>query len=334
MARSNSSQPADSYYTVIKGKKYDRRMLELAEGLTSGRGDGRISIADAKNLLRVVKDANSYSATEKLTMEYIRKHYKFTKEGDEFFRSEIRKWAANNSAGKKSKEPKAPKPAAKKSTEAAPVAAAPAGQTMSEPQPAPPVASGGKKSSAMMQILLGLLLLIAAAVIFYFVAYKSGCAKTENNPPVISEPAATPAPAPATAQVPATAEAQAAAVTPSVPTPAFKDYVEKVRLGFVAEKTELTPETLKALDELAEKMKSENINLRITGHTCSLGPKSLNQLISEKRANLVKEALVARGVAADRLQTVGVADSEPAGDNRTVPGRALNRRVTFNVIQE
>lgn len=80
---------ADSYYTVIKGKKYDRRMLELAEGLTSGRGDGRISIADAKNLLRVVKDSNNYSTTEKLTMEYIRKHYKFTKEGDEFFRNEI-----------------------------------------------------------------------------------------------------------------------------------------------------------------------------------------------------------------------------------------------------
>ncbi|AFM12434.1 OmpA family protein [Turneriella parva] len=334
MTRSNSSQAGDSYYTVIKGKKYDRRMLELAEGLTSGRGDGRISIADAKNLLRVVKDANNYSATEKLTMEYIRKHYKFTKEGDEFFRSEIRKWAANKSAGKKTKAAKAPKPSAKKSAEAAPIAVAPTAQSTSEPQSAAPAVSGGKKSSAIMQILLGLLLLIAAAVIFYFIAYKSGCAKTENNPPVTSEPSTTPAPAPAATPVPAEAAPQPAAATPSAPTPAFKDYVEKVRLGFVAEKTELTPETLKALDELAEKMKSENSHLRITGHTCSLGPKSLNQLISEKRANLVKEALVARGIAADRLETRGVADTEPAGDNKTVPGRALNRRVTFNVIQK
>ena len=107
MARQSSSQATDSYYTVIRGKKYDRRMLELAEGLTSGRGDGRISIADAKNLLRVVKDSNNYSATEKLTMEYIRKHYKFTKEGDEFFRNEIRKWAAKKGSGKPAKPAKA-----------------------------------------------------------------------------------------------------------------------------------------------------------------------------------------------------------------------------------
>ena len=50
---------AESYYLVIRGKKYDRRMVELADGLTSGRGDGRISINDAKNLLRLVKDSNT-----------------------------------------------------------------------------------------------------------------------------------------------------------------------------------------------------------------------------------------------------------------------------------
>lgn len=333
MARSKAAQPSDSYYTVIKGKKYDRRMLELAEGLTSGRGDGRISIADAKNLLRVVKDANNYSATEKLTMEYIRKHYKFTKEGDEFFRSEIRKWAANKSAGKKAKPVKAAKAVAKKESEAAqPVAvkqAEPSRISAAEPAPA-----SGKKSSAILQILLGLLLLIAAAIIFYFIAYKSGCAKTENNTPVTAEPA--PAPVAAETAVPASVTPAPAAIPaqPIAATPAFKEYVEKVRLGFVAEKTELTPETLKALDELTEKMKAESVSVRITGHTCSLGPKSLNQLISEKRASLVKEALVARGIAAERIETRGVADSEPAGDNKTVPGRAINRRVTFNVIEK
>ncbi|HNL54224.1 MAG TPA: hypothetical protein PKI36_07405, partial [Turneriella sp.] len=66
MARAKESTPSDSYYVVIRGKKYDRRMVELADGLTQGRGDGRISINDAKNLLRVVKDANNYSDTEKL----------------------------------------------------------------------------------------------------------------------------------------------------------------------------------------------------------------------------------------------------------------------------
>jgi hypothetical protein len=46
-------------------------------------------------------------------MEYIRKHYKFTKEGDEFFRNEIRKWAAKKTTGKKSKPVKETKTSSK-----------------------------------------------------------------------------------------------------------------------------------------------------------------------------------------------------------------------------
>jgi len=323
---------ADSYYTVIRGKKYDRRMLELAEGLTSGRGDGRISIADAKNLLRVVKDSNNYSATEKLTMEYIRKHYKFTKEGDEFFRNEIRKWAAKKTTTKKSKPVKETKATAKVLPPAAEVAPQQPQQTR-EALPVQPTQNTANKSSAIRQILFGLLVLIAAAVLFYFIAYKSSCAKPPVNPLEPNSPV-TAEPAPSQPAAAATAPAETQKPVAAAPSAAFNDYVQKIRLGFVAEKTELTPETLKALDELAEKMKTENANLRVTGHTCSLGPKSLNQLISEKRAQLVKAALVARGIAADRIETRGLADSEPAGDNKTVFGRALNRRVTFNVIQK
>ena len=324
---------ADSYYTVIKGKKYDRRMLELAEGLTSGRGDGRISIADAKNLLRVVKDSNNYSTTEKLTMEYIRKHYKFTKEGDEFFRNEIRKWAAKKTTGKKSKPVKETKTSSKALPPAAAEVAPQQPQQTGEALPAQPTDSKRSKTSAIRQILFGLLVLIAAAVLFYFIAYKSSCARTPTTAPEPTLPVTT-EPAPSQPVAAATTPAETQKPVAAAPSASFNEYVQKIRLGFVAEKTELTPETLKALDELAEKMKTENASLRVTGHTCSLGPKSLNQLISEKRAQLVKEALVARGIAADRIETRGLADTEPAGDNKTVPGRALNRRVTFNLIQK
>lgn len=82
------------YYKTIKGKKYDAELLSLADGMTRGKGDGRISLSDAKKILKTVKDSNTYSDVEKATMAYIRDNYKFTPESDKWFRTEIRKWAA------------------------------------------------------------------------------------------------------------------------------------------------------------------------------------------------------------------------------------------------
>ena len=337
MARQSAG---DSYYTIIRGKKYDRRMLELAEGLTSGRGDGRISINDAKNLLRVVKDANNYSPTEKATMEYIRRHFKFTKEGDEYFRNEIRKWAA--SKGKKKATAKSKKAGA---DEAAPAAAMAVGTAVSSASAAMPTTSGGEskpQGSALKTILIALILLAAIAAAFYFFVYKSGCAPSRPAAnevvPVTSQPP-TPAPAApaATSTPPASAPAPVAA-KPATPEPKgevaadVKAYVEKARVLFVAEKTVLSPTSEKALDELAAKLKGSSAKLQITGHTCSLGPKELNQKISEKRANVVKDALVARGVSAAQIETRGVGDTQPVGDNKTVAGRVANRRVVFKLL--
>jgi hypothetical protein len=110
------------YYKTINGKNYDGELLELAEKSVAGKGDGRISLEDAKALLAAVKDSNSYTEVEKETMEYIRENYMFTAEADEWFRKEIRSWAAQRGAAskkkatskKKSSSPK--KPAAKKKT--------------------------------------------------------------------------------------------------------------------------------------------------------------------------------------------------------------------------
>ncbi|WP_406600542.1 OmpA family protein [Leptospira sanjuanensis] len=84
----------ENYYVTIKGRKYDRELIKLAEEFTSGKRDGRISVNDAKQLLKAVKDNNSYTDIEKHTIEYIRENYKFTEKSDEWFRTEIRKWAA------------------------------------------------------------------------------------------------------------------------------------------------------------------------------------------------------------------------------------------------
>ena len=84
-----------AYYKTIDGKKYDGELIELAEKLTSGGGDGRISKEDAAQLLDAVKDGNSYTDIEKDTMSYIRDNFKWTEAADDWFRIEIRKWAAS-----------------------------------------------------------------------------------------------------------------------------------------------------------------------------------------------------------------------------------------------
>lgn len=82
------------HYIEINGKQYDRKIIELAEESVKGRGDGRISLDDAQKLLAAVKDGDTYTDIEKATVEYVRENYKFTPEADEWFRTEIRKWAA------------------------------------------------------------------------------------------------------------------------------------------------------------------------------------------------------------------------------------------------
>lgn len=82
------------YYKTIDGEKYDGELIELADKLTAGAGDGRISKADAGELLEAVKDGANYTDIEKATIKYIRENYNWTDAADEWFRTEIRKWAA------------------------------------------------------------------------------------------------------------------------------------------------------------------------------------------------------------------------------------------------
>lgn len=71
----------------------DEKLLALAkEAVKTG---GVISMAEAKTLFTAVKDGGKYTETEKTTMAHVREHFKWTPEADEWFRTEVRKWAAS-----------------------------------------------------------------------------------------------------------------------------------------------------------------------------------------------------------------------------------------------
>uniref|UniRef100_UPI0035673667 OmpA family protein n=1 Tax=Lutibacter sp. TaxID=1925666 RepID=UPI0035673667 len=64
----------------------------------------------------------------------------------------------------------------------------------------------------------------------------------------------------------------------------------------------------------------------IAGHTDSVGSTKSNQLLSQSRADAVRDYLISNGINADRLTTVGYGESMPIDSNVTRSGRANNRR--------
>jgi outer membrane protein OmpA-like peptidoglycan-associated protein len=73
------------------------------------------------------------------------------------------------------------------------------------------------------------------------------------------------------------------------------------------------------------------VKVLIIGHTDSVGSESSNQTLSENRANSVRTWLINRGIAANRLRAVGRGELQPRATNDTPEGRALNRRIEFEI---
>jgi hypothetical protein len=78
-----------SYYRSIDGVKYDSGLLDRAEALTNGRGDGRISEKDAEALLSDAMDGGKITRIERRTLEYILLNYKCTDKGVEFLEGHL-----------------------------------------------------------------------------------------------------------------------------------------------------------------------------------------------------------------------------------------------------
>lgn len=163
-----------------------------------------------------------------------------------------------------------------------------------------------------------------------------------DEPPEV-EPEPEPAPEPEPEPAPAPEPEPAPAPEPAPPVPeAWKTFMEEkpVRIegtNFVAGSAKLKLEASKDLmKEVVEFVgKHPDARLEVIGYTDSIGSEESNNKLSLARAKSVKKYLVDTGIAADRITVRGEGSANPVGDNKTIEGRAQNRRVEIrSVVKE
>lgn len=87
--------------------------------------------------------------------------------------------------------------------------------------------------------------------------------------------------------------------------------------------------TLRDLANNLERYPDELVD--VEGHTDSTGTEEHNQILSEHRANSVRDFLVENGVPSASVTAVGYGESRPKATNSTPEGRQLNRRVEIHI---
>jgi outer membrane protein OmpA-like peptidoglycan-associated protein len=107
------------------------------------------------------------------------------------------------------------------------------------------------------------------------------------------------------------------------------------KIFFEYNKAVIQPLSYELLQEIAGVIQDHpNVTkIRIEGHTDSDGSESYNQKLSQQRAKAVANFLVEVGVDQRRLESVGYGESEPVDTNKTLEGRAANRRVEFEILE-
>ncbi len=106
-------------------------------------------------------------------------------------------------------------------------------------------------------------------------------------------------------------------------------------INFEFDSARLTTSSESTLDRIAESLKAQtDFRVEVAGHTDSVGNADYNEELSRQRAESVRQYLLDRGVAADRVSARGYGELDPIASNETESGRAMNRRVEFRVTEK
>ncbi|MGE3840312.1 MAG: OmpA family protein [Vicinamibacterales bacterium] len=97
----------------------------------------------------------------------------------------------------------------------------------------------------------------------------------------------------------------------------------------------LSPEARAEIDGLVQQLTSaaRNVWIEVEGHTDAVGPQVFNQQLGLERAEAVRAYLHEQhGVPLHKINVVSYGETKPVAPNTTREGRAMNRRVTVQVV--
>ena len=102
---------------------------------------------------------------------------------------------------------------------------------------------------------------------------------------------------------------------------------------FATDSSDLNPQFFDVLRSVGKVVKEfDQTVVEVAGHTDSTGAESYNQTLSERRAGTVSMYLQSRGVAEQRMITLGLGEAMPIADNSHDIGRQANRRVEITMV--
>lgn len=103
-------------------------------------------------------------------------------------------------------------------------------------------------------------------------------------------------------------------------------------ISFDTNRADIKAQFAPLLNQFANSLQGNpNTDVFIVGHTDSTGNDSINNPLSQRRAESTRQYLISHGVAAQRIQTEGRGSYQPVADNGTAQGRSRNRRVEIFV---
>lgn len=157
-----------------------------------------------------------------------------------------------------------------------------------------------------------------------------------GTPCLVSAPPAQVAVTPAPAYV-APAAPSPMYVAPAGPAPAYvapaaapmpRQKLVLHGVNFDLDEATLRPEDIASIDrDVASLDTWGNVNIEVAGHTDSGGSDEYNMVLSQQRAETVRNYLIGKGIAADRLSAKGYGEFQPIASNATDEDRFENRRV-------
>ncbi|SMB88004.1 OmpA/MotB domain protein [Hymenobacter roseosalivarius DSM 11622] len=104
-------------------------------------------------------------------------------------------------------------------------------------------------------------------------------------------------------------------------------------IQFELNKAVLKPSSYPTLEDLVKVLNEyPDYILSIAGHTDSQGSDAYNLKLSDDRAAAARTYMLTKGIPADRIESRGYGESKPITTNATAAGRALNRRVEFDLV--